>query len=91
MAVDALGTELLFLRHGGVAGVAIELGMRPLEGEFETHQVVEVRHFPDVIAMTVATGGPEPAGMFIVGLVASRTIPGNRILEVATAVAVTAA
>jgi len=91
MAVAALRAQLLVLRHAGVAGVTVDVGVCAFEGEFETGEVIESRDAPDIVAMTVGTGGPHPACMLIVRLVTPGAILRYRILQVPAAMAVAAA
>lgn len=91
VTVDALRTELLVLGHRGMTGVTIELRVRALEGKFEARQMVEVRDFPDIIAVTVAARRAQATDVFVIGLMATGAILRDRIVQIAAAMAVAAA
>ena len=91
VAIDALRAQLLVLRHGGVADVAIEFGVRALEGKLEAHEMVELGDPPDIIAMTVTAGWPQPADMLVVRLMATGAILGYRVLQITAAMAIATA
>src|SRR5262249_26523474 len=88
VAIQALGAQLLVLCNSGVTGVEVQLLVGAVEWEFEPLEMVEGRHFPDVVAVAVPAGGSQPAGVLVIRLVASGAILRNRLLQVAAAVAV---
>jgi len=88
MARGAIGGELLSFGHAGVARVAVETRVRRLQGKFEARQVIEMAHAPGVVGVAVGTLWAEPARMAVVGLVTAGAVLGDRVLQVAAAVAI---
>src|SRR5262249_29618058 len=91
VATDAVGSQLLTLRHCRVTGMAVEGGVRALEGKLEARQMIERTDFPHIVAMAVGAIRPQAAGVAVVAFVAAGAVLGNRLLQIAAAMAVAAA
>ncbi len=91
MAASAFGAELLILRDARMTSVAIEVRVRPLEREVKSCRVIEARHPPAIISVTVRTIRPKPSGVAVVCLVTTVAILRDGLLEIAAAVAILAA
>src|SRR5882724_3649507 len=91
MTVDALRAEFLVLGNARMTHVTVEVRVRAFQGKLEARQVVETGDAPDIVAVTVGTRGSQPAGVLVIGLVAAGAILRYRVLQISTAVAVSAA
>jgi hypothetical protein len=89
MTAAAVGAELLFLHNTRVACVTVEPRMCTFERE--ERLVIVSGDAPEVVAMTLAAGGAEPARVAIIRLVATGTVFRDRVVEIPAAVAVRAA
>ena len=89
MTAAAICPELLLFDDTRVAGVTVKPGVRIFE--WEKRLVIVGGDLPDVVAMTVAAGGAQPARVTIVRLVAAGTVFRDRVFEVAAAMTVGAA
>jgi len=89
MTAAAVRAEFLFLHDTRVACVTVESRVRAFERE--ERLVIVSGDPPEVVAMTLAAGGAQPARVAIIRLVATGAVFRDRVVEIAGAVTVGAA
>jgi hypothetical protein len=87
MAAGAIFGQLLRGDDGGVAGVAVDLGMSTDEREIVPRGMIVVRQVPTFIVMTAVALCAEAGGMRVIGFVAPVAVLGNLVLVVTAAMA----
>ena len=90
VAGGAVGAELLGIDGRGMAGVAVELGVCPEQGDFRLRGVVVIHRMPDLVAMALLAFATETASVSIIGAVATDTGDWQLALVIASPVAVRA-
>ncbi len=85
MTTCAGRAEMLLAGYRAVTGVTVDGGVGALQRIVEALTVIEVRHFPHIIPMTVITARTQAAGVTIIGAVAAVAVLGKGRMQIATA------